>query len=255
MQKLLVFVCVLFFAGSAAAQAKRERGWLDVNFGVATAAEDSLTTSTSVQQSLETATYRVDYSFPRGGEFDFGGGVMFSPILGAGISIVGTATESPALLSVRIPHPLRFNAFGTDSTDTNGKLQRTEGTINLQLMIKAPIQNDKVRVRFYAGPSYFRLTADAVSDIRYLQNFGVLSNLNTVDITEYDTEEVEATGWGFHAGGDVAYMFTKVFGIGGFARYSGGTVTVEDDDVLTVEEPIDVKVGGFQAGGGIRLRF
>jgi hypothetical protein len=255
MQKLCAFVCVLAFAVPTFAQDRREKGWLDVNFGVATAAEDSITTSTDIPQNEEIGTYRVDYTFPRGASFDFGGGVMFSPILGAGVSIVGTATEAPAELFVRIPHPLRFNAFGTDTSETDGKLARTEGTINLQLMLKAPIQNEKVRVRFFAGPSYFRLTADAVSDIRYRQNYAILGTTNIVNIEEYDVEEVEATGWGFHAGGDVSFMFTRVFGIGGFARFSRGTVTIEDDEVLTVDEPLDVKVGGLQAGVGIRLRF
>ena len=49
-------------------------------------------------------------------------------------------------------------------------------------------------------------------------------------------------------------MFGRVFGLGGFVRISRGTVTVDDSGVLA-SEPVDVKVGGLQAGGGIRLRF
>jgi hypothetical protein len=75
-----------------------------------------------------------------------------------------------------------------------------------------------------------------------------------VDIVSYDTKKFEGTGWGFHVGADLSGCFTRVFGLGAFVRYSRGEVEVEDTPVL-VNEPWEVKVGGFQAGGGIRLRF
>jgi hypothetical protein len=98
------------------------------------------------------------------------------------------------------------------------------------------------------------LRADAVSKINYQQAFQVFGSANQVDITTYDTVEVEQTAWGFHAGTDVAYMFGKVFGVGGFARFSKGSATIEDDRVMA-DSPVDVKLGGFQTGGGIRFRF
>jgi hypothetical protein len=251
-KKLLI--CILLFATPVAAQ-ERERGWLDVNFGIATAAEDSISTVYSVVQDEEVATYGVAYEFPRGASFDFGGGVMFTDLLGVGVNFQGTAHMAPAGLVVRIPHPLRFNAFATDADVTQEDLERTEGSINLQLMVKAPIANDKLRVRFFGGPSYFTLKADGISNILYEQDYGLFTTVNIVDITEYETTEVNNSGWGFHAGGDVAFMFTRVFGLGGFARFSRGTVDVSANSGVLSDEDVDVKVGGFQAGGGIRLRF
>ena len=43
-------------------------------------------------------------------------------------------------------------------------------------------------------------------------------------------------------------------GIGGFARFSRGTVTFRPEEFL-VSEDFDVSVGGFQGGGGLRIRF
>jgi hypothetical protein len=37
-------------------------------------------------------------------------------------------------------------------------------------------------------------------------------------------------------------------------RFTGATVTVEDDAVLA-DGPVDVKLGGFHYAGGLRLRF
>lgn len=258
MRKVLVCLCLyfgVFRTASASAQTlNSEKGWLDVNFGVAAAAEDSIDTLYTQPQFGETASYLVGYQFPTGASFDFGGGFMLNPVIGIGVSISGIATKSVANLGVRIPHPIRANAFATDATTTDAELERTEGTIHLQAMIKAPIANDRVRVRFFAGPSYFRLKGDAVDTILYNQVFQVLGTANSVAITTYDTTEIEQTAWGFHAGGDVAFMFGRVFGIGGFARFARGTATVDDPNVLA-NEPVDVKLGGFQTGGGIRLRF
>ncbi len=61
----------------------------------------------------------------------------------------------------------------------------------------------------------------------------------------------EGTGWGYHLGADFSVFFSRVVGIGGFARYSAAEVEQVDLGNTTVKN----KAGGFQAGGGLRLRF
>jgi hypothetical protein len=75
-----------------------------------------------------------------------------------------------------------------------------------------------------------------------------------VDITTYDTTKVESTGWGYHVGADASVFFSRVVGVGGFMRFSRGTVTIEDGVALS-DAPVDVIAGGVQMGGGLRLRF
>ena len=48
-------------------------------------------------------------------------------------------------------------------------------------------------------------------------------------------------------------FFTRVVGLGAFARYSRGTVSLDPEPMSEVAQ--DVRVGGFQTGGGLRLRF
>ena len=67
---------------------------------------------------------------------------------------------------------------------------RTEGGVNLQAMI-VPLQTDRLRVRFFGGPTYFRVTQDAVTDIRYNQVFVFLGAVNNITITVFDREEIE----------------------------------------------------------------
>lgn len=235
---------------SSAASAQGENGWVDVNFGAAKAAQDTYGTDTQRIVFSETASFGADYFFPRGASFDFGGGYMFTPVVGVGVSFSGTAHSDTPLLSIRIPHPNFFNAFASDAGEGDTSLDRVEGVFHIQAMINALPDSQKLRVRLFVGPSHFRVTQDTVRDIRYSQVFGILNTSNTVDITDYTFNEAEGTGWGFHAGGDVAYFFTRVVGVGGFLRVSRATVDLEDFSGSS-----EVKAGGVQFGGGLRLKF
>jgi hypothetical protein len=233
-----------------------ERGWIDVNFGVAVAAEDTFRMQGVGTLFQEDATFGADYNLPRGAAFDFGGGVMITPLIGVGVSFSGTAHEDVASLDARVPHPILVNVYGSDVAETDEKLMRTEGGVNLQAMI-VPLQTDRLRVRFFGGPTYFRVKQDAVTDIRYTQVSTILGAINNITITEFDSREIEGNGWGFHGGGDVSVFFNRIIGVGGFAKFSRGNVDIENTMALSSrdEDPIEVKAGGFQVGGGLRLKF
>jgi hypothetical protein len=55
------------------------RGWIDVNFGLAAAAQDSLALTRS-ENIPSDGTANV---FPRGTDFEFGRGLLFSSVLAA----------------------------------------------------------------------------------------------------------------------------------------------------------------------------
>jgi len=229
-----------------------ERGFIDVNVGVAWANEGSFTVEVNDTVFRETRTFRTTYGNPAGASFDFGGGFMFTPEIGVGVSFAGTAHQSPTELQIRVPHPFAADAHATDVEDTEDKLQRVEGSVNIQLVGAATI-GDRTRVRVFAGPTYFRVQQDLVVDIGYNQVFGVFTRANQVEITTYDVEEkVESTGWGYHVGGDISFFFNRVIGIGAFARFSRGAVDMEEP--VTGDE-LELRTGGIQAGGGLRLKF
>ncbi|MEX2270421.1 MAG: outer membrane beta-barrel protein [Vicinamibacterales bacterium] len=239
----------------ASAQRERQSGseervWIDVNFGLAWASEDSYSAEVRPVIFEELARFGATYSFPRGAEFDFGGGYMITPRFGLGVSFTGTAHEDTADLNISIPHPTFADALADDSAPTDGKLRRVEGAVNLQAMFVA-MQNERVRVRFFGGPTYFNVKQDTISNITYEQAFLFFQPVNAVAIDTFETTESEASGWGFHIGGDVSYFFNRVAGVGAFARISRGNVDL-DDIGDTVSE---VKAGGFQLGAGLRLRF
>lgn len=251
MNRSLPLLALLFLVSippSAFAQ-RFEKRWVDVNVGVATAAEDSYTSTRVLTISGEAGGASVAYSLPRGASFDVGGGYMFSPRVGLGVSLAGTAHQDSAGLAISVPHPLYYNASAMDADVTSGTLTRAEGAWHIHAMVVAA-QTPRVRVRVFGGPSYFAIKQDTVSSIRYDQRYGVFNTSNTVDITTYNTEEHEATGWGFHAGGDVSVFFNRVVGVGAIVRVSRGSVDLADYGGTDTR-----KVGGVQFGGGLRLRF
>ena len=228
-----------------------ERGWLDVNLGAAVASEDMVTFEHVFTLFREDATARVTYRNPTGASFDFGGGFMFTPGLGVGVTFGGTAHLKPAELYLNIPHPTVFNRHASDSSETDRDFERVEGAVHLHL-VGAVELSPRARFRLFGGPSYFRVEQDLVSDIGYNQVF-TLGGSNRIDINRYEyVDGVEGTGWGFHAGADLSFFFTRVVGIGAVARYSRATIELVDP---LSDSTFDVKAGGLQVGGGLRLKF
>ena len=246
----------ILMSARAEAQPSFERGWIDVNFGVAVAAEKAFSMNATGELYAEPADFGADYALPRGAAFDFGGGFMITPVFGVGVSFSGTAHEEVADLSARIPHPILANRYATDTALTDEVLQRIEGGVNLQAMLVAA-QSDRFRFRVFGGPTYFRVQQDAVTDIRFNQVFLTFPPANAIEITEFDSERIEGTGWGFHAGADASVFFNRIVGVGGFAKFSRGSVDLENTLATAVglDDVVSVKAGGFQVGGGLRLKF
>jgi hypothetical protein len=155
-------------------------------------------------------------------------------------------------VSLSVPHPYYYNRAATDSNQTKDKLQYTEGAVHLQLIVAVPSSNRRFAARLFVGPTHFQAKGDAVADLTYDQAW--IGTGNAVAITGYDSKKVEKSTWGFHVGGDLSYFFNRIVGLGAMLRISRGSATIDDSGVLA-NEPMKVKLGGVQAGAGLRLRF
>ena len=190
------FITLVACLYSAPSFAQTERGWVDVNIGIAVAAEDSYATELNRTLFSETATFGAEYSFPRGAAFDFGGGYMITAIVGLGVNFQGTAHKDSPFLTINIPHPNFFNAHASDTSIGDTELERTEGSVNIQAMINATPNSDRLRVRFFGGPTYFRVKQDTIDNIRYNQAFQLFNRGNAVEITTYEFSEAEGQWMG-----------------------------------------------------------
>jgi hypothetical protein len=252
-KKIIGVVVVGLLLSSPAFAQTYEKGWIDINYGAAHSSQTDFTSAFAVRLFDETGALAAAYPKPnRGADFDFGGGFMFSPVIGVGFSVSGTAHQDPAGLAVTVPHPFFFNESMTASGATEDVLKRTEGAYHFQLAA-VPLRTDRLVIRLFGGPSYFRVMQDLVSDINYLQVATIFSRVNNVTVTGWDgNSKVEGTGWGFNAGADIGVFFTRVVGVGAVVRFTRGSVDLADP---LSETSITMKAGGIQTGGGIRLKF
>src|SRR4029079_19647877 len=93
LRSIVLSLSMVFVAVGGALAQDYEKGWVDVNFGAANAAEKEYTSVRVITISQEPGAGAVAYSLRRGGAFALGGGYMFSPRAGIGVSLAGTAHE------------------------------------------------------------------------------------------------------------------------------------------------------------------
>ena len=249
---------LLICPSAAFGQTAFARIWVDVDFGVAYPAEKEFTAATSFVRAAsntgEPSTFSTIYSLPAGATFGAGGGFMLNKKLGFGVNISGSSHEDFAELTARVPHPNVFNTYGTGSGPTDRELLRSELGIHIQVMFVA-LDTGKLRIRVFGGPSYLTVKQSMIDNFTWVQTVSFTAPFtNTIVIAGNDAPvDVEASTWGVNVGGDVTYFFTKAVGVGGFVRYVGGSVDL--DNVLDGTGTVKSKAGGVQLGGGLRLRF
>jgi opacity protein-like surface antigen len=218
-------------AGGAAAQAVDSKGYVDVNIAGQT---QSITLATSSTFSLfgETGATNSSQTVGKGLVFDGGAGFFVRQNFGIGV-MVSMFTRSPeGTVSVATPDPIAFNSFSVLSASP--KLKQTELTTHIKLAYLLRV-NDKTEVGISAGPSFVRLTKEIASG-------NVVNGTPQIAIATQS-----GTGFGAHGGLDVNYLFTSQLGVGVFVRYVRAQVDLPAAS--------GIKVGGFQGGLGLRVRF
>lgn len=233
-------LAMLIAAGAANASAQTQPppanlGFLNVNFGAQPGSRD-VGTNQSFPLYGETATFTTAQTNGSGGMFDITAGYKVRPSFGVAVGFSNFSNSSDATVSTSIPDPLIFDRPRASTTTISG-LDHSERGIHLQAVWFVPV-TDKIDVALSAGPSFIMVKQDLVSSIT-VPTGTQTANLNV-------TEEKE-TGVGANIGVDGTYLVTRNFGVGAFLRYAGAKV-----DVGPVE---GLSVGGFQAGGGVRVRF
>jgi hypothetical protein len=249
-------VCALAAAAPAGAQGSFERVWIDVNAGVAMAAQDTFAMTAPIDRFDEPAELSAHYALPRAPSFDVGAGVMFTRRFGLGASYDGTMHEHSAELRAHVPHPLFPNAAADDVAETDPVMQRIERTISVHAMVVLA-QTRRLRVRVFGGPIHYRMEQDAVDAMTFNHIYFVRSPTNIVQITGFDYTRIDGSGWGAHAGADASLFLTRILGVGVFTKYDRGRVALDNPLAAGLGHPgrVTIAAGGLQVGGGLRLKF
>jgi hypothetical protein len=224
----------LGLAAAGKAQTTESKGYIDVNLGGQTQAR-SFSTTTTFPLYDETATVQTSQKVGSGRMFDLGGGYKVWNNLAVGVAFSVFKSEDDGTVTATIPNPLVFDQFVT----VNGAAQRlkhSEIGTHIKVVYFVPITS-KLDVAVSAGPSFVRVNQDMVTA-------DVVTGTQNINVTSTNQK---ATAKGANVGVDANFMFTDRWGAGFFMRYVSGSVDLPGVSGL--------KVGGFQVGGGARLRF
>lgn len=251
MRKLVVVMVVGLWFGAAsetfAQGAVTDRVFLNVGFGVESGSTDANDTKTYTLYG-EPATTTVNTPWTSGSIFGGGVDVRVVKNFTIGFSYHQETNTSEAAITGTAPHPVFFNRPRSFDT-TAGGLFRRENATHLSLGWVVPI-NSKLDVLVSAGPSFFRLQQDVVSDVIVTERGNPFTEV--VATPSIVTQKRSATG--YNVGADVTYMLWQNdsvrLGAGGFFRY-----TEAKTDVRLLVSDFDTTVGGMQFGFGGRIRF
>jgi hypothetical protein len=184
----------------------------------------------------ETGTVDANQNIGSGFVFDATAGYHFSRRFAGAIGVSTFNGSGEAASVAAIPSALFFGkpTIKNFSASDYGDLSQSNVAINFQIVYAWPLTS-RLDLALSAGPSIIHVSQDIASATP------VENSTATIE------KQSATTGKSGNAGIDLTYRLNNRYGVGGFVRYLGGEV-----DLPAVE---NLKVGGTQVGGGIRIRF
>jgi hypothetical protein len=242
-------VAVLVLAEPAAAQPRTKppkptRLTVSVSGGVQ-AASSNLSEHFSLAKNQETETVDVTYPRKPGVLVDVGTGYRLWKNLGVGVAVSRASDNGSAQVDASIPHPFHYNQPRTLS-GKESDIVHAESWVHLQVQSLVP-SSTRLQVVLSAGPSWLRVEQEAVTGVIVTESYPY----DTATFGGAVTKILTTSGPGFHAGFDLAWMFSRSAGFGGLVRYTRANVDLDVAEGRT----IGLKAGGVQGFIGIRLRF
>jgi hypothetical protein len=244
--KLSVVMALLIILGAGAragAQTRvSERVFISVN-GLYQVTSNDFDDTTTFRIHAENGRFDTDYDVGGGLAFDVSGAYVVWRNLAVGAGLTSFSTSTPTTIEAQVPHPFFFNQPRSVSGEFEG--DRSELAVHIQARWIVPVSN-KLVVAVFGGPSFFQVEQTIVSDFEYTESYP----FDTATFSRAIANDQSESKIGFNVGGDVAYYFSNRVGVGGVVQYSGATV-----EMTVPSGTADVKAGGLQVGGGLRLRF
>ena len=233
-------LCLALLAAATPASAQMtwtDKGFVNVNFGAQTGSQ-SFSVNTPFELYGETGEVASAMDVKARGFFEIAGGYKVWSNLALGVGYTFASGSSDAAVTALVPDPLLFDQLRPVTTDASD-LGHTEHGIHLTGTWMIPV-TDKVDVGLAFGPTIFMISQEIAS--------GVDVTEPGPTVTGVTVESLDETTVGFHLGVDVTYLVTPRIGVGALARYTRGSVDVDN-------APESLKAGGFQVGAGVRFRF
>lgn len=243
---LLGILVIVGLAGSVEAQTPRpvlsNRLFISVD-GIYQAGSNDFGDSVTIRENAENGRFETDYAVDAGPAFNISGAGVLWRNLAVGVGVSRFSKSTVTVIDASVPHPFFFNQPRSVTGEFGGT--RSELAVHVQVRGLFPV-SDRVQVTLFGGPSFFTVEQSIVSDFDYTEAYPFDAAAFSRAVGDMQSESKV----GFNVGGDVAYFFSRQVGIGVTLRYAGATV-----EMTLPSGTADVKAGGGQIGGGLRLRF
>lgn len=205
-------------------------------------ANDFVDTAT-IRENAEDGRLETDYTVGRGPAFDVSGGVVVWRNLAVGAGVTRFSKSTVTSITAQVPHPFFFNQPRAVTGDFSGT--RSELAFHIQLRGVFPV-NNRMMFTAFGGPSFFSVKQSIVTDVDYTESYP----FDSATFSRAVGAEQSESKIGFNVGADVSYFFSRQVGVGFTAQFAGASV-----EMTVPSGTADVKAGGGQVGGGLRLRF
>lgn len=238
-RRLAVLVCGFTFATATPALAQMQ--WTDRAFAALSTGIQVGTSGVSSTQTFE--LYGEEASLLS--QQDVKGGLFFDGHAGyrvwnnvaLGVGVTFSQAKADAALTGTIPDPIFFSS-PRSTTATVADLAHREVWISALATWVLPV-TDKLDVFVSGGPAFVQVEQELPSSATITEPGPVVAE---VGVTKFSK-----SGLGFVAAADVRYMITSRIGLGALAKFSASKVDLT--------EGTSMDVGGFQLGGGLRIKF
>jgi hypothetical protein len=222
-----------------------DRIYVSVN-GAFQTGGDNFGETVTFRENAEDGTFTTDYDVESGPAFNISVGGALTRQFAIGVGVTRYSKSTPTALSASVPHPFFFNRPRTVDGDVAG-ITREELAVHVQaraLFTPRP----KIQAVVYAGPSFFKVKQGIVNDFEITETYPY----DTATFSRGVTTTADESKLGFNVGADVGYFFTRQVGVGGSVQWSRATIEAPASDGTG---SFELKAGGLQLGGGLRLRF
>ena len=213
-----------------------DKGFVSLSGGIQTGTSD-VGNTVVFDVYGEEATLVTDQDVKGGAFFEIAGGYRVWRNLAVGASYTFLQSKSDAAITGSIPDPILFDTLRSTNTEVTDLSHRETWFAGL-LTWGLPI-TDKIDVLVSGGPAFVTVEQELPTGATVTEPGPSLTNVAATKISE--------SAIGFMVGADVRYMVTSRIGVGVMAKFATASVD------LTEETKMDA--GGFQIGGGVRIKF
>ena len=251
----LLFLGLLLTPAVAAAQTStpyEQRGFVQVGGG-AQSGSHAITSTSTFSIYDEDGNIAGAQQYGGGAIWNIGGGVRVWKNLVAALNYTRNSDSMNTAIAASVPHPLYLNRPRQVTQVADG-LEHTENAYHLSVNWMIPF-NENLTLGIGGGPSFVGVSHEFASNAR-VQEVDGPPNFSTVAIEDVTFTRGKKTGTTVNLGADLTYNLPfdigqagKVGATLGF-RYAGGEVTLP-----STTGDVDVKYGGAQFWGGLRVSF